>query len=133
MDTLIKRMKKATLDPKKRWDRPGRPHYKHKRETYFQSERVPKELVYTDFVYPEDLIPNSEVAFDAAKSAKRFDALEPLDPELWNEEVMRREEWWLKHLASSRWKPKPQGRRAERLHRALVRTAPSNKPDWDWG
>jgi hypothetical protein len=66
--------------------------------TYFRVERVPKELMYTDFVYGEG-IPNSEVAFDA-KSVARFDALEPMDPKLWNQELMRREEWF-KHWAQA--------------------------------
>jgi hypothetical protein len=80
MDTLMRRFRKTTI--------------RDKRETYFRVERVPKELMYMDFVYPEEIqrhVPNSEVAFDAAK---RFDALEPLDPKLWNQELMRRDEWF---------------------------------------
>jgi hypothetical protein len=110
-------------------------HNNGKRETFFRSETVPKELMYTDFVYPEDVekrrVANSEVAFDAVAGARRFDALEPMDPKLWNQELMRRDEWF-KHWSTSGWRPPPAGRRAQRLHRALIRTAPSNKPDWDW-
>ena len=58
------------------------PHNNAKRETFFRVERVPKELMYTDFVYGEDIpIPNSEVAFDAA-SVVRFDALDPMNAPL---------------------------------------------------
>ena len=80
MDTLMRRFRKVTIRNNDR------------RETFFRSERVPMELMYTDFVYgPRPMIPNSEVTFDAAK---RFDALEPLDPKLWNQELMRRDEWF---------------------------------------
>ena len=82
---------------------------------------LPKELMYTDFVFPEDVashVPNSEVLFDAA----RFDALEPMDPKLWNQELMRREEWfkhWTKatHRSSGTNRTRRTGR-SGRLARA---------------
>ena len=100
-DTLMRRFQKTTLR-----NHDTRIHGSRKNTekdgTYFRVERVPKELMYTDFVYGEGIpIPNSEVAFDVAKSVARFDALEPMDPKLWTQELMRREEWF-KHWIQTR-------------------------------
>ena len=95
-DTLMRRFQKTTLR-----NHDTRIHGSRKNTekdgTYFRVERVPKELMYTDFVYPEDV----EMLEADRGSPERFDALEPMDPKLWNEELMRREEWFKHWIQAS--------------------------------
>ena len=56
---------------------------------WWASEEVPAELMYDEFIYPED------VEMECYESdPMEFDSLEPVDPKLWQEELMRREEWF---------------------------------------
>ena len=56
---------------------------------WWASEEVPAELMYDEFVYPED------IEMECYESDPTdFDNLEPMDSKLWQEELMRREEWF---------------------------------------
>ena len=56
---------------------------------WWASEEMPAEIMYNEFIYPED------VEMECYESDPTvFDGLEPMDPKLWSEELMRREEWF---------------------------------------
>jgi len=91
-------MKTVTTNSMRQLTLTGRPPSQPKktvRETYgssgrwWASEEVPAELMYDEFIYPEDI---EMECFESDPT--NFDGLEPMDPKLWQEELMRREEWF---------------------------------------
>ena len=56
---------------------------------WFRCEEVPEELMYDDFIYPEDI---EMECFESDPT--NFDSLPPIDEKLWQEELARRERWF---------------------------------------
>ena len=71
---------------------------------WFRCEEVPEELMYDEFIYPEDI---EMECFESDPT--NFDSLPTIDEKLWQEELDRREKWF-----KSWYKPKAKRRRGPR-------------------
>ena len=91
MNAASKAMKQLTLNgrkpPVKAKAEPIRPAYAAGR--WFRCEEVPEELMYDEFIYPEDI---EMECFES--DPIKFDSLPPMDEKLWLEELARRENWF---------------------------------------
>ena len=91
MNAASKAMKQLTLTgrrpPVKAKAEPSRPAYAAGR--WFRCEEVPEELMYDEFIYPEDI---EMECFES--DPIKFDSLPPMDEKLWLEELARRENWF---------------------------------------
>ena len=91
MHKATKAMKQLTLTGRKP---PGKAVAEPSRSTYptgrwFRTEEVPDELMYDEFIYPEDI---EMECFES--DPIKFDSLPPMDEKLWQEELDRRERWF---------------------------------------
>ena len=90
MKTVTNSMKQLTLTGKPRPQKKAAVRQAYTAAgRWWASEEVPAELMYDEFIYPEDI---EMECFESDPTD--FDNLEPMDPKLWQEELMRREEWF---------------------------------------
>ena len=91
MKSVSRKMKQLTLTGRKP---PGKAEPVVSQPTYapgrwFRCEEVPEELMYDEFIYPEDI---EMECFEA--DPIKFDSLPRMSEKDWQEELARRERWF---------------------------------------